>query len=1112
MQQVSAGLATAIVNAGQAPTATIRAGLGDNGAMVDISDYVLNWSVDRSLSTDVPDQARLAVGYSSAQFTATLAGLAANAANLARISADPRLQDGMFVWSPFSTSSPFHGKQRIGAPIICDVGYAGVPDPGRTRGMSILGFWEVAWQQFVGNLSNGPKVQIAAAQDYWACNTVRLQVSEANLLTATDATTPAGDAYNSAFLAFLTDVTDYALGRGLTVVMNDWAAGAGVEHMPVARTVTFWRVLHDMLLTGRPTDRIVPDIFNEPRPDQLVAAGVDDWPFWHDGGVSTVDSVAYVGMQSLVTQLRGLGITNPLWVETPGYSASAARVPTFPIVDPLGKVTYSLHHPVGPHNRRNWDYQFGAANRAGFPVVFGEWTNFTTATDQTKAWADGYTAVPDFLDYLAAEGIGLGVYALDGARMCTGGYAAPNFTDPTVIRSDYATTTDTGGQGAGWFVWDHFHAQATGGRIRRFTGTISRLETSGAAGTATLTALVTMPTAQVNLPAILADTQLSYTAGGQVFPVRPGLNGTWLIDYLLRQAGIYASPPARPQAILSATMHGSTAAEVGTVQSAQGGDSSTAVDFTFPGLFAGCAAGQSDTVWNTPASINSTADRVVLLEWWQYVDLVSTGRSGYRHGTASIIYNRVAGATPTVDRVDCYVGSRGNCYADASYNNGQTTGQATGPAITATGWHYIAVVLTIHQGGGLIQARFTVDQLTGTVVNIPTVTLIDAARPIDQVEMSNNLPVEAFQVADMSGVPVGYNSYWGGGGAYPDASLNTLQATPVITSPDGGTLDAWTVIQDLAAAEYGTALVDETGHFHFRNRTFFDGNPLTVLTLADDKSLMDVGTQESADGRFDTITTPVTNYTVAALGTVAALQDKRSVRNGQTLKMFLPYTGGIAVNVKLAAVGFNTGRNGGGDSPIAAPPDVTVTPFSQEAFVTIVNRTGISYWIVDNSGNPLLTITGQPVTSNQDQTITSATATVNPQAPAVYTPTTSDWQQDSSTIQTLNDDLLAMLSKENVVLDNTQIIADPRLQLGDPVLLKDNTALHGGIKAFLVGLTDNDDPSSGYVQDVVLRVFDAFGPDSLDQLALDYPTLNALAAAYPTLDAIAADYATKVRV
>lgn len=108
----SSELVAASTSASAEPVQTVTVDRDRSGTPVDISSLVTGISVDRSLTTDVPDGTRLVVGYASATATIDLGG-----------DPDDNLQDGAWLFSPANTDSPWYGTKRIGAPTVVKIGY-----------------------------------------------------------------------------------------------------------------------------------------------------------------------------------------------------------------------------------------------------------------------------------------------------------------------------------------------------------------------------------------------------------------------------------------------------------------------------------------------------------------------------------------------------------------------------------------------------------------------------------------------------------------------------------------------------------------------------------------------------------------------------------------------------------------------------------------------------------------------------------------------------------------------------------------------------------------------------------------------------------------------------
>jgi hypothetical protein len=130
-------------------------------------------------------------------------------------------------------------------------------------GITVPGLANAAFRNYTA--LDDAKIRATAAD--WCANTVRLQVGQANLVGTT------GSSYSAVFWKDLVG----AYGRDPQVVL---------------------------------------DVFNEPRVETGGTCGTArDWQFWQEGG--TYRGTPYLGMQTLVTDVRRDGAANLLWVEGP---------------------------------------------------------------------------------------------------------------------------------------------------------------------------------------------------------------------------------------------------------------------------------------------------------------------------------------------------------------------------------------------------------------------------------------------------------------------------------------------------------------------------------------------------------------------------------------------------------------------------------------------------------------------------------------------------------------------------------------------------------------------------------------------------------------------------
>jgi endoglucanase len=118
--------------------------------------------------------------------------------------------------------------------------------------------------------------------------------------------------------------------------------------------VSFWQSVAARY-ANRP--QVIFDLFNEPIPndnanDNTDASAAASWQCWRDGSASGActgsTASGYVGMQALVTAVRGTGATNVImiggiqWANTI-WSSSTRNILTYKPADPLNNLVASLH-------------------------------------------------------------------------------------------------------------------------------------------------------------------------------------------------------------------------------------------------------------------------------------------------------------------------------------------------------------------------------------------------------------------------------------------------------------------------------------------------------------------------------------------------------------------------------------------------------------------------------------------------------------------------------------------------------------------------------------------------------------------------------------------------
>jgi hypothetical protein len=307
-------------------------------------------------------------------------------------------------------------------------------------GITIPGLVGGNWQS---TEQNDP-AKIKAAADVWCANTVRLQVSQDNLLG------PDGNQLLQNYEVAIEQEVTLAESYHLVVVLNDSTESAptaaqAYQQGPMGGTETFWQ---DMAALYDHDPQVIFDLFNEPRTYTAGMSQAQEWSLWHSGtGTGTFDGHQYLGMQALASYVRTtLHAANLFWIEGPDYSASFSGMEQQnALITGVSGIVYAVHHPAGAHDAASWYADFGYLVDTGVdPVVDGEWINYGPPAQDSllpvipipansECWQDAPTAVPAYLQYLYSRGVGLSAYQLQAdllVQTSNSGYDDPATIDP----------------------------------------------------------------------------------------------------------------------------------------------------------------------------------------------------------------------------------------------------------------------------------------------------------------------------------------------------------------------------------------------------------------------------------------------------------------------------------------------------------------------------------------------------------------------------------------------------------------------------------------------------------------------------------------------------------
>lgn len=596
---------------------------------------------------------------------------------------------------------------------------------------------------------------------------------------------------------------------------------------------------------------------------------------------------------------------------------------------------------------------------------------------------------------------------------------------------------------------------------------------------------------QVTLPMIIADGDLP---GATV--LRPGLNTTFLADWVARKCGYYASPPPRSGCRVSVTNHGSGYPEVGVVREhhgANGSKLSYSPTPTFPAAAKWVQAvntdgGTSQALRYTMAgtlSVNNGGE--MLWEGWRKFNSTSVNQPlmqlySSQSGTAfvSAYWQAASGKFQvTFNRAG----------ADATNRSTGLNGPTVSPG---TGWNYWAVQLSFLSTGVEVTFRFNgatsgpVTVATASVTGVAAMDRFDIAEGrVDFYANANmNGLSEADQVTNESTTTLWNDAFTPTAQIVPSAQIdNRLVATPAATE------EGWTLFQRIAESEFATAGFTEAGLLFYWSRRRWTTAPYTASqrTLTATNSLKDLETVEAIDqvrnrvlirARTPEVTDQQTVWKAASRWTIPA--------NSSIFK--IATTGDPVGNVDTSMVygtALGSSRYLAADQLDGQGSQVsnltwTITPLGPTTIkVQVSNPNNFTVYAVGDenasatfAGKAYIWVDAQKVLFSDNNGVrveaTSASSLAN-YGEQLLELEDNDFRQDDDDLQRLADDLASDLASPGPALSEVPIVADPRLQLGDRVTISDPDGL-GFISDFHISRINTSlDAEGGMTQSLGLR-------------------------------------------
>ena len=608
---------------------------------------------------------------------------------------------------------------------------------------------------------------------------------------------------------------------------------------------------------------------------------------------------------------------------------------------------------------------------------------------------------------------------------------------------------------------------------------------------------------KVQFPMIVADGEGAALLGQAL--KRPGLNTTWLADYVARQCGYYASPPPRAGCALSTTLHGSGQPEIGAIQEFHGENGSKPAFAPVPGFTTPArwvmAINKNGTVGQqytylaslSPGLLHTNNGGELLFEGWFRFNTTAVDQPLF------IAYDTGA-PKPYVSMFwQASTGRLTVTYARSGGDSDHASG-TSGPIVApGTDWHYYGVQVGFTSTGVDITIRydatttgpFTVSSTSTTGANNLDTCGVGRGKVGLFAEGHLSGHIEAVQLTTESTTTTWNDAF------IPTAEIratgsfeNRLVATPNITER------GWELLQQIAASEFATCQFTETGMLAYwpRNRWTTAPYDTSQATLTPATDLADLETVEAVDQVANRVTIAVLTPVVLDSQTVWKLGSRWRVNAGQTITKIASLDDPVA-NIDGSVV-YGTG---GGSSRYLACTElngqglqvsnlgITLTPLSPTTIRIQINNPGTAdaYMAGDEdasatfAGKPYLWIDAQIVLFTNDPGNNSRESVEASDAASIAAVgmeqileiPDSEFRQDSDDVQQIADDLIADLADPKPALQDVPIRADPRLQLGDRVTIDDSGPEGLGFTAdFHLSKVDMElDPGEGFTMTVSLR-------------------------------------------
>lgn len=560
----------------------------------------------------------------------------------------------------------------------------------------------------------------------------------------------------------------------------------------------------------------------------------------------------------------------------------------------------------------------------------------------------------------------------------------------------------------------------------------------------------------------------------------PISSGVWVVDHLLRDAGIHSAPPPREDCVLYASLHGGVTPDIGFYRQHSGitGYSRT----NAPWEMAPTTSSEYVIRWD-PRTRTTVPGRGMFVETW--ADTSGAAASGKFE--LMLLY-QADNATNQVRMIINFANDEIWLGTDASVVI------FTAPGISGRGrWH----IGTYWQFDGRQPRAWLYLSGPGKPYEVRNTSLFDPMpfSNLNYVQLTSGVPCEAVQVSIRNSPPTQAEFEqrgWARGAVLDDIGSELTAIPPVNGS-------AWDVLTDVAQAEQATGEFDAHGIFRWRsNRRFLTPPAIPSSEVTSEREIASIKVFEAIDNVRNVVDVP---YQVHTPG--ASAQRFADTRIGRQLGAFATASQTFEYDVTeydsappvVYATTAPTATSRVRFSPTASGQlgqhgsvETTVTRDGTTLTVTYRNMTNAPVFIVTTSGGPSLVIFSTGLSQGGPSRMSlrrSNTTSRDRYGPQVYQVAATPWIQNATAAGRVADYLLAVASIPLPTLGDVEILPDPRIELGDLVRIVDNVGARLDTPAWVVGIRTSGDNTGSVKQVLSLRAVNSPGPPTDTGLSPD---------------------------